>query len=105
MLEIQNLTLTLRESGRTLLRDFSLTLSPGDKAAVIGEEGNGKSTLLQAVARPEMVEPYCECTGTIRRNGLRIGYLTQELEPSLAQQSVADYFQDADIYQNLSLRT
>lgn len=36
MLEIQNLTLTLRESGRTLLRDFSLTLSPGDKAAVIG---------------------------------------------------------------------
>ena len=104
MLEIQKLTLTLRESGRTLLRDFSLTLSPGDKAAVIGEEGNGKSTLLRAIVQPESVDAYCECKGTVRRNGLRLGYLTQELDPSLAGQSAAEFFEGLDIYQNLSPR-
>ena len=51
MLEIQHLSLTLKKENRPLLRDFSFVLGPRDKAALIGEEGNGKSTLLQALCR------------------------------------------------------
>ena len=32
--------------GRTLLSGLSFVLNPGDKVGLIGEEGNGKSTLL-----------------------------------------------------------
>ena len=47
MLQIQHLTIRHKKDLRVLLEDFALTLNPGDKAALIGEEGNGKSTLLQ----------------------------------------------------------
>ena len=32
---------------------MSFTLNPGDKLAVIGEEGNGKSTILKAIVNPD----------------------------------------------------
>ena len=56
MLQIQHLTIRHKKDLRVLLEDFALTLNPGDKAALIGEEGNGKSTLLQWLAAPECIE-------------------------------------------------
>ena len=47
MLQVRNLTLTHRKDLRVILEDFELTLNDGDKAVIIGEEGNGKSTLLK----------------------------------------------------------
>lgn len=47
MLQIKNLTLTHKYDLRVILKDFHLVLNPGDKAVIIGEEGNGKSTLLK----------------------------------------------------------
>ena len=32
---------------RIILNDFNLVLNDGDKAVIIGEEGNGKSTLMK----------------------------------------------------------
>ena len=49
MLQIQNLTITHKKDLRELVRDFSFCLNPGDRAALIGEEGNGKSTLLKLI--------------------------------------------------------
>ena len=69
MLEIKDLTLTLRSDGRELVRDFSFTLHPGDRAVLIGEEGNGKSTLLQYLADPARVEAYCEASGRVLCRG------------------------------------
>ena len=46
MLQIRDLTVTMKKDLRDLLRGFTFALNPGDKAAIIGEEGNGKSTLL-----------------------------------------------------------
>lgn len=79
MLQIQHLNLTMRKDLRELVRDMTLSLNPGDKMAVIGEEGNGKSTLLKLIYEEAMVEEYAEWSGTILRDGLVMGYLAQEL--------------------------
>ena len=46
MLQIKNLSITHKKDLRMILQDFSFVLNQGDKAVIIGEEGNGKSTLL-----------------------------------------------------------
>ena len=45
MLQINELTLAHRKDLRTILEDFNLALNDGDKAVIIGEEGNGKQHL------------------------------------------------------------
>ena len=45
MLQIKSLTIVHKKDFRTIIKDFNLVLNRGDKAALIGEEGNGKSTL------------------------------------------------------------
>lgn len=73
MLELQNLTIRLDRDGRTLVQDLTLSLQPGEKAVLVGEEGNGKSTLLKAIAG---TVPWCTVTGSIRVQG-PVGYLPQ----------------------------
>ena len=45
MLQVKNVTFVHQKDLRVLLKDFQLVLNPKDKAVIIGEEGNGKSTL------------------------------------------------------------
>ena len=78
LLQIDHLTLTHRRDLRTLAEDVSLVLHEGDKAAVIGEEGNGKSTLLRWICDPRMIDSYCQYSGKCTAEGT-IGYLAQEL--------------------------
>ena len=47
MLQIKKLNLTHKKDLRVILDDFNLVLNDGDKAVIIGEEGNGKSTLIK----------------------------------------------------------
>ena len=44
VLEIKKLTISVNQ--HFLVKNLSLTLNRNDKLAIIGEEGNGKSTLL-----------------------------------------------------------
>jgi len=91
LLQIQNLTITHRKDLREIIRDFSFFLNPGDKAALIGEEGNGKSTLLKLLYDEQMVEDYAEYTGRIQKEGLKLGYLPQELEEEQGRLSVYEF--------------
>jgi ATPase subunit of ABC transporter with duplicated ATPase domains len=79
MLQIKNLTIRHLKDLRTILQDFSFTLNHGDKAVIIGEEGNGKSTLLKLIYDENLVNDYVEFTGEIIKNNSRFGYLAQEL--------------------------
>lgn len=79
MLQIHNLTLTSLADGRTLLADLSFALPPGRKMALIGEEGNGKSALLQAIADPASVEDWLQVTGSIDTKDERVGFLPQQI--------------------------
>ncbi len=92
MLQIQNLTVRLTKNNRTLIRDLSFSLNPGDRAVLLGEEGNGKSTLLKLLYDPALVEGYAEYSGEILRNRLRPGYLPQELPPREQEYTLREYF-------------
>ena len=69
MLELRNVTIDLKKDGRSICSDFSFTLQRGEKAVIIGEEGNGKSTLLKFIYRPAQIEDYCSCAGDVNQKG------------------------------------
>ncbi|TDQ47211.1 ABC-F family ATP-binding cassette domain-containing protein [Actinorugispora endophytica] len=75
--------LRLSRGGRPVLTGVDLTVSPGQRLGVVGENGRGKTTLLQALAgtlRPD--------SGTVRRVGT-IGVAGQEV-PIDADRTVGD---------------
>ena len=78
-MQIKKLTLTHKKDLRVILEDFQLVLNDGDKAVIIGEEGNGKSTLLKWMYDPALTEDYIESTGERIIGKERLGYLPQEL--------------------------
>ena len=102
MLELQNVTLRLRGSGRTLIDDFSFTLQKGDRAALIGEEGNGKSTLLQFIYDRRLPESWCECSGKVLCRG-KMAWLPQMLPRELYDVSLAEFFDGTAWYDHTAL--
>ena len=97
MLELKDITIRLKKDGRTLAEDFSFTLGKGDKAVIIGEEGNGKSTLLKYLYDPRLTEDYCECSGRVTARG-RLAYLPQRMEDRLLGLTLAEYFDGTEYY-------
>ncbi len=91
MLRIKDLTIET-EVGKKIIENLNLHLNKGDKLAVIGEEGNGKSTLLKTIYNKKDVEEYCKIYGEIQKKGLTIGYLEQSLDSSWDNQKVGAYF-------------
>ena len=49
MLQIKSLSIYHKKDLHALLKDFSFVLKDGEKVALIGDEGNGKSTLLKTL--------------------------------------------------------
>ncbi len=94
MFEVKNLSIRLND--RFLVENLSFVLSEGDKMALIGEEGNGKSTLLKALLNQLS---YGEITGKVTFNGKKVGYLEQSLgEEDLKKQVKAFLFPDEESY-------
>ncbi|MBR5423481.1 MAG: ABC transporter ATP-binding protein [Clostridia bacterium] len=46
-LEIKNMSFAYADAGENVLNDVSVTVRPGERVAVIGRSGNGKTTLLK----------------------------------------------------------
>ena len=102
MLQIKNLTVTHKKDMRTLVEDFSFVLNKGDRAVMIGEEGNGKSTLLKLIYDPALVDSYAEYTGEIVKNHIKAGYLPQELEERNREKSIWEFFTEESDFYNMS---
>ncbi|MGB7594878.1 MAG: ATP-binding cassette domain-containing protein, partial [Erysipelotrichaceae bacterium] len=90
MLVLQNITITTPK-GRVLFQDLTFSIQPGDKMAIIGEEGNGKSTLCKLIARPQSLDEQFIVAGNIQRDQERIAYLPQQLEEHELSESVSDF--------------
>ena len=98
MLQIRNLTITHKKDLRNLIEDFSFVLRPGDKTVLIGEEGNGKSTLLKLIHEEQLVEEYVTWSGEIIRNGVHTGYLAQEMGQEAQNCQVYEYFAENPLF-------
>lgn len=81
ILQIKNLTVTHKKDLRVLIEGLSFALNDSDRAVIIGEEGNGKSTLLKLIADPREAEEYVSYTGQIIRGSTRFSYLPQQCTP------------------------
>lgn len=100
MLQIKELTITYKKDLRNLISGLSFVLNPGDKAAIIGEEGNGKSTLMKLLYDERLVEDYAEYSGEILQNNSVLGYLQQELEQPEKEMSIYEFMtQEAGFYE------
>jgi ATP-binding cassette subfamily B protein len=49
--EFRNVSFTYPGTERTVLKNFNLTLSPGERIALIGENGQGKTTVVKLITR------------------------------------------------------
>jgi ATP-binding cassette subfamily F protein 3 len=71
------------EPGKPILRDINLGLAGDDRVALLGANGNGKSTLVKLIS-----DNLSAMDGHVMRNGkLRIGYFAQHQSDELDVQS------------------
>ncbi len=98
MLQIKNLTITHKKDLRTIVENFHFVLNPGDRAVLIGEEGNGKSTLLKWICDPASMESYGEARGECIHSGEKLGYLPQELPAAEGEKSVYEFFSGQEAF-------
>jgi len=91
MLEIKNISLNLSLNDRNLVENFSFELASGDKAVIIGEEGNGKSTLLKFIYDESLVDGYCDYSGQILKKGT-LAYLPQSFPEKELALTLEEYF-------------
>lgn len=96
MLEIKNLSINLNQNDRAIIENFNFTLNQSDKAVIIGEEGNGKSTLLKLLYN-EALANYCRYTGRIIKKG-RIAYLPQSFPGDKMHSTIAEYFINTELH-------
>ncbi|MBL8114386.1 MAG: ATP-binding cassette domain-containing protein, partial [Acidobacteria bacterium] len=70
ILAVRDLTVTVKDTRRTLLRDVNLEIGPGTLTGVIGPSGAGKSTLLRCLNRLVDLYPGLEVSGRVTFHGL-----------------------------------
>ena len=104
MLIISNLSLILKKDLRVLIKDFSLAVNKKDKIGIIGEEGNGKSSLLKAIYNQEEASKYLEIKGTINIKNEKIGYLPQMVEKELLEKLVNELLNEKIDYSLLDYK-
>ncbi len=91
MLEVNHMSIKVKD--RYIVKDLSFVLNRNDKLAIIGEEGNGKSTLLKGILG---ICSYAEVTGDIQKKEYRIGYLEQTLDEENLKKTGYDFLFESD---------
>jgi putative ABC transport system ATP-binding protein len=99
MLVIENLTKRFDTSlDRPLFQNVSLTLTPGESVAVMGESGVGKSTLLNCIAGLEQVDG-----GRIRLDETDLTALDEDAFARLRRRRLGFVFQAFHVLPHLTL--
>jgi ATP-binding cassette subfamily B protein len=83
--EFKNLTFSYPGSNRAVIRDFSLIIHPGERIALVGPVGSGKSTLIRI-----LIGEYAPPAGTVFVDDIDI----TTLAPVILRKRVAAVLQD-----------
>lgn len=92
MLQVKNLNLYHLKDLKHIIKDLSFTINVGDKVAIIGEEGNGKSTLLKWLFGDKSIEEYIQVKGELINQFSQMIYLPQSLPAKFDDERMDDYF-------------
>ena len=90
MIKINHLTITQNKDLRDLVSDLNITIQDGEKVAIIGEEGNGKSTLLRTLMGERLAD--FSIRGEIQSDLQSLAYIPQHFPEELKKKSLQDYF-------------
>lgn len=91
MLEIKDLSIAIDD--KIIIAHLDLTINKSDKLAIIGEEGNGKSTLLKAIMG---IADYATLKGSIISHNQKIAYLKQFLDAEDRTKNVYRFLFETD---------
>lgn len=94
-MQIKNLTIRLKKDGRTIIDNLTFSINDGDRLTLIGEEGNGKSTLLKAITNSEDFLSYAEISGEISRDE-SIAMVPQIATSDVLDKSLSDLIYSSD---------
>ena len=84
--------ITIQDSKKhTLIEDLNYSLGNDDKVGIIGEEGNGKSTLLKAIYNRKLIEDYAAVSGIIDTDYKQTGYFEQQLSSTWEDAFLFEY--------------
>lgn len=98
LLQLNHVSFTYPGEKDAIIKDFSLTLTKGQKAALIGPSGAGKSTILQLVLgdlKPD--------TGSIELNGINVRALQDERAQLYSVLNQEPFLFNTTIYENLQM--
>lgn len=95
MIEVKKLSV-YKNDGTELMKDISFAAGPGDKIAVIGEEGNGKSTLLKILHDVALVSDHLSIEGEVITDHEITGYLPQHLPEKWLETIPAEFLLKAE---------
>lgn len=101
MFYIKNLNIYMKKDLRKLIENFSFSIEEGDKVALIGEEGNGKSTLLKAIYNKDLLEDYADIEGEINKSKEIIAYLSQQLSKEELESTMTQYLLSKVDYEDI----
>ena len=97
MLELMNVNKAYAQ-GRHVLTNLSYTLKSGEYAAIMGESGIGKSTLLNLIAGLDAPD-----SGDIRVNGVAISQLNDDAATQLRREQFGFVFQAFHVLPHLTV--
>jgi len=92
VLEIDQLTVTMRRSGVALVDGVSFTVAAGETVGLVGESGSGKSLTCRAALG--LLPPALRADGTIRVEGKDLMTLTQRQLRAVRGTSIGMIFQE-----------
>lgn len=96
IIELKDVSKTF--DGKCVIKDFTYTVVRGDRIGIVGNNGMGKSTLLNLIA-----EKFAPDTGSVAiGDTVKIGYYTQESKDMNTKLRVIDYIKEKAEYVKLA---